>query len=89
MRARNHTQWRKSENDINIAWLSNVKLNGDLFKYIINQGLVMGAKYLISHSVHSVYSILRYVINRCLPKRVPFPGKLIFVFSGEPAGFFL
>ena len=23
---------------------------------------------------HSVYSILRYVKNRCLPKRVPFPG---------------
>ena len=23
---------------------------------------------------HSVYSILTYVINRCLPKRVPFPG---------------
>ena len=24
--------------------------------------------------MHSVYSILRYVKNRCLPKRVPFPG---------------
>ena len=26
------------------------------------------------HISHSVYSILRYVKNRCLPKRVPFPG---------------
>ena len=24
--------------------------------------------------IHSVYSILRHVKNRCLPKRVPFPG---------------
>ena len=37
---------------------------------------------------HSVYSILRHVINRCLPKRVTFPGKLIFLFSVEPAVFF-
>ena len=32
------------------------------------------AKFKSVWVIHSVYSILRYVINRCLPKRVPLPG---------------
>ena len=40
-------------------------------------------------SEHSVYSILRHVINRCLPKRVPFPGNLLFYFLANQLDFFL
>ena len=36
---------------------------------------------------HSVYSILRHVINRCLSKRVP--GNLFFYFLASQMDFFL
>ena len=41
----------------------------------INKGLLLLTKLKSAlKDPHSVYSILRYEINRCLPKRVPFPG---------------
>ena len=47
-----------------------------VFKKRISRALP-GPTILISPMLfhpHSVYSILRHVVNRYLPKRVPFPG---------------